>query len=64
MSIADARSCATFRKRASSAYGDASVRHLLDMTVSLDFVESYLDPESIFALYRESTGMESAATGP
>ncbi|TIR26852.1 MAG: serine hydrolase [Mesorhizobium sp.] len=38
-----------------SAYGDASVRHVLDMTVSLDFEEAYLDPESGFARYRRST---------
>jgi CubicO group peptidase (beta-lactamase class C family) len=38
-----------------SAYGDASCRHVLDMTVSLDFEEAYLDPESAFARYRRST---------
>lgn len=38
-----------------SAYGDASVRNVLDMTVSLDFEEDYLDPESVFARYRRST---------
>lgn len=37
---------------AGSAYGDATVRHLLDMAVALDFDESYLDPESDFARYR------------
>lgn len=51
-----------------SAYGDASVRNVLDMTVSLDFEEAYLDPESAFARYRRSTlwnpggGSESLAT--
>ncbi|PBC04543.1 serine hydrolase [Mesorhizobium sp. WSM3860] len=38
-----------------SAYGDASVRNVLDMTVSLDFEEAYLDPESAFARYRRAT---------
>ncbi|TPI66325.1 serine hydrolase [Mesorhizobium sp. B3-1-3] len=38
-----------------SAYGDASARNVLDMTVSLDFEEAYLDPESAFARYRRST---------
>jgi len=38
-----------------SAYGDASVRNVLDMTVSLDFEEAYLYPESAFARYRRST---------
>ncbi|MCF6098684.1 serine hydrolase domain-containing protein [Mesorhizobium muleiense] len=40
---------------AGSAYGDASVRHALDMSVSLDFEEAYLDPESAFARYRRAT---------
>lgn len=40
---------------AGSAFGDASVRHVLDMTVSLDFEEAYLDPESAFARYRRAT---------
>ncbi|AZO37086.1 class C beta-lactamase-related serine hydrolase [Mesorhizobium sp. M2A.F.Ca.ET.037.01.1.1] len=39
----------------SSAYSDASVRNVLDMTVSLDFEEAYLDPQSAFARYRRST---------
>ena len=39
---------------AGSAYGDATVRHLLDMAVALDFDESYLDPESDFARYRRA----------
>ncbi|AZO74048.1 MULTISPECIES: serine hydrolase [unclassified Mesorhizobium] len=38
-----------------SAYGDASVRNVLDMTVSLDFEEAYLDPHSAFARYRRAT---------
>lgn len=37
-----------------SVYGDATVRHVLDMTVSLDFEEAYLDPESDFARYRKA----------
>ncbi|MBN9220447.1 MAG: serine hydrolase [Mesorhizobium sp.] len=40
---------------AGSAYGDASCRHVLDMSVSLDFEEAYLDPESAFARYRRAT---------
>ncbi|ESY52485.1 MULTISPECIES: serine hydrolase [unclassified Mesorhizobium] len=38
-----------------SAYADASCRHVLDMSVSLDFEEAYLDPESAFARYRRAT---------
>lgn len=43
------------REAAGSAYADASVRHVLDMSVSLDFEEAYLDPESAFARYRRAT---------
>lgn len=35
-----------------SAYGDATVRHLLDMTVSVTFIEDYLDPLGDVARYR------------
>ena len=41
---------------AGSAYGDCTVRHVLDMTVSTDFVEDYLDPHGDFARYRIATG--------
>jgi len=41
---------------AGSAYGDCSVRHILDMTVDIVFEESYLDPAGDFARYREATG--------
>ena len=41
---------------AGSAYGDCTVRHVLDMTVSTDFVEDYLDPDGDFARYRVATG--------
>ena len=39
-----------------SAYGDCTIRHILDMTVDIDFEESYLDPDGAFARYREATG--------
>jgi len=39
-----------------SGYGDASVRHVLDMQVSLDFDEVYLATEGTFIRYREATG--------
>ena len=39
-----------------SAYRDATVRHVLDMTVDLDFVEDYSDTKGDFARYRVSTG--------
>jgi CubicO group peptidase (beta-lactamase class C family) len=37
-----------------SAYGDATVQHLLDMTVSVDFDEAYLDPAGAFERYRRA----------
>jgi CubicO group peptidase (beta-lactamase class C family) len=41
---------------ANSAYGDSTVRHVLDMTVSVNFIEDYLDKTGDFARYRDSTG--------
>jgi len=41
---------------ANSAYGDCTVRHVLDMTVSIAFEENYLDATGAFARYREATG--------
>ncbi|MGI9408354.1 MAG: serine hydrolase domain-containing protein [Hyphomicrobiaceae bacterium] len=39
-----------------SAYGDCTIRHVLDMTVSTSFEEVYLDPDGEFARYRAATG--------
>lgn len=39
---------------AGSAYGDASLRHVLDMTVSIDFTEDYLNKDGAFARYRDA----------
>ena len=41
---------------AGSAYGDATVRHVLDMTVSIRFIEDYLDPKGDVARYRVAIG--------
>lgn len=41
---------------AGSAYGDCTVRHVLDMTVSTTLEEAYLDPDSDYARYRRATG--------
>lgn len=38
----------------SSAYGDATVQHVLDMTVAIDIDEAYLDPQSPFGRYRRA----------
>ncbi|MGV8936551.1 MAG: serine hydrolase domain-containing protein [Allorhizobium sp.] len=37
-----------------SVYGDCSYRDVLDMRVSLDFEEAYLDPDGAFARYRRA----------
>jgi CubicO group peptidase (beta-lactamase class C family) len=39
-----------------SAYGDCTVRHVLDMSVGIAFVEDYLDTTGDFARYRAATG--------
>ena len=39
---------------AGSAFADATIRHLLDMTTRLDFDEAYLVPGSPFARYRQA----------
>lgn len=39
-----------------SAYGDATVRHVLDMTVAVNFTENYLDLEGDFLRYRKASG--------
>lgn len=40
--------------RPGTAYADARVRHLLDMSVGLDFEENYLDRDSAFDRYRRA----------
>jgi CubicO group peptidase (beta-lactamase class C family) len=42
------------RSKRGSAYDEATVRDLLDMTVSLDFEENYLDTTGNFARYRRA----------
>lgn len=39
---------------AHSAFGDARVRHVLDMRTSLAFDEDYLDPNGLYARYRRA----------
>ena len=39
-----------------SAFENATIRNLLDMTISTNFKEDYLDKTGIFNLYREATG--------
>lgn len=49
-----------------SAYGDATVRQVLDMTVAIDFTEDYLDPKGDFMRYRRASGwnpVESPESG-
>lgn len=46
-----------------SAYADATLRHLLDMQVSVDFTEDYLDKTGAFDRYRRATGWNPSALG-
>jgi CubicO group peptidase (beta-lactamase class C family) len=39
---------------ADSAYAKARVRHLLDMSVAIDFEENYLDQDGVFERYRRA----------
>jgi CubicO group peptidase (beta-lactamase class C family) len=48
---------------AGSAYGDCTVRHVLDMTVGIDFVEDYLDTTGDFARYRRATAWNPEPAG-
>ena len=46
-----------------SAYEDATLRHVLDMTVSIRFTEDYLDPEGDVARYRIAMGWNPPGAG-
>ncbi len=48
---------------AQSAYGDCTVRNLLDMTVSIRFTEDYLDPLGDVARYRVAMGWNPPPDG-
>lgn len=48
---------------ASSVYGGCNVRHLLDMTVGISFVEDYLDPDGDVARYRLAVGWDAMPPG-
>ncbi|MFO1034479.1 MAG: serine hydrolase [Hyphomicrobiales bacterium] len=48
---------------AASAYRDCPVRHVLDMTVDLDFVEDYVDLEGDYARYRIATAWNPPRPG-
>ncbi len=47
-----------------TAFADATVQHVLDMTSTIDFEELYLDPESAFARYRRATLWNPNTNGP
>ena len=50
----DTQICDVLDGTAGGAYADATIRHLLDMTVSLDFDESYASKEGVYARYRQA----------
>ena len=45
-----------------SAYNEATVKHLLNMTISTNFKEEYLDRSGLFNLYRQATGFNPKST--
>lgn len=47
----------------SSVYGGCSVRHLLDMSVGIEFIEDYLDPDGDVARYRRAVGWDIIKPG-
>lgn len=51
---ADSKICEVLEGTGAGAYADATIRHLLDMTVSLDFDESYASKEGVYARYRQA----------
>jgi CubicO group peptidase (beta-lactamase class C family) len=48
---------------AESAFGDATVRQVLDMTTALDYSEDYADPNASFVPYARAIGMMPAPPG-
>ena len=48
---------------AASAYGDATLRHLLDMTAGVVFEEDYLATSGVYADYRLATGWNPRPDG-
>lgn len=47
----------------SSVYGGCSVRHLLDMSVGISFIEDYNDPDGDVARYRRAVGWDAVKPG-
>ena len=48
---------------ADSAFGDATVQQVLDMTTALDYSEDYADPNSSFVPYARAAGMLPSPPG-
>jgi len=46
-----------------SAYANCTVRHVLDMTVGISFVEDYLDPDGDVIRYRRAMGWDPIPPG-
>ena len=52
--LADTKISTIIDGTSGGAYADATIRNLLDMTVSLDFDESYASKEGVYARYRQA----------
>lgn len=59
----DAPVTAYIPELAQSVYGTCSVRHLLDMTVGISFVEDYDDPDGDVIRYRYAVGWDPLPAG-
>ena len=59
----DAQLTTYIRELETSGYADATVRHLLDMTASVDFDEDYLATEGDMVRYREASGWNPGGAG-
>jgi CubicO group peptidase (beta-lactamase class C family) len=53
----------TLPEVAGSAYATCTIRHLLDMTVGISFVEDYEDPDGDVIQYRRAVGWDPAVPG-
>ena len=57
------QSASTCRSCASTGYADATIRHLLDMTTGLQFVEDYTDPNSSIWQFSRAGGFRPRPPG-
>lgn len=59
----DAPAISYIPEAADGAWGDCTIRHILDMVVAIDFTEPDPDPDSAYARYRLATGWNQQEPG-